>query len=273
MSGAAAVRRALVRLGNQPVLALALLLLAVAEIGWIGALLVVQESRVDAVHVHLATTGMGIACSGAAAAAAVGALRRTGWAAPLAIACAAAAAFTAVAVLIAVPGASWPLAALGLAGALVAAAAGASILAGASHPAVRRGAAVALAAFAVLIAVEAVLAVALRGDAVALHRVRAAVVLLDALQVLSLATAGLALRGGRMAAALCAGSAGAALFLTDLWLNVVLVPGGRPLHEALLFALVGEIPAAALCARAALLGVRGMSRRAEVGLADARGAW
>jgi hypothetical protein len=204
------------------VLALALLVLAVAEIGWIGALLVVQESRVDAVHVHVATIGMGLACSGAAAAAAVGALRRTGWAAPLAIACAAAAAFTAV---------------------------------------------------AVLIAVEAVLAVALRGDAVELHRVRAAVVLLDALQVVSLATAGLALRGGRMAAALCAGSAGAALFLTDLWLNVVLVPGGRALREALLLAVVGEIPAAALCARAALLGVRGMSRRGEVGLADARTAW
>jgi hypothetical protein len=246
------------------VVAVSLVLLALAAflVPWIGLLIAFNPTSATAFHVHLTTLGLGAASAAAAAVAALGFLAGALWAAPAALVCGTLTGASTVGILVTTEAAWARVAAGGFVCAGVALAAGLHSVGAAERAERVRGRLLAAALLAVALAVVAgtVLLLVDQPRSFTANHVRLAWVWLDVAELLSLANAGLALRRNDPSRALVAGCVGAALLSMDAWVNVTIVPGGAPLAWAIVFALVGELPSAFLCAWAARAGARALRR-------------
>ena len=235
-------------------LAWLMILFAALEVPWVIYLAFFQVRTGVAYHTHLAALGMTAATIGVSAAATVG-LWRGKRSTPV-VATMAATMFLAGGVLTVLVSALNPLwlALPGLAAALTASYRTLRLERFAQR--VDRGLAGVLALVGVGLALRLVVTFAASATEVPADHLRALVVLLDTGEVIALAGAGLGLLRGEPRAAIFFGSAGIVLFLGDAWTNIVLVPPGPAFTAALVYAVVGEFPSAAMCIGAVTLSMR-----------------
>lgn len=242
-------------------MAVVLLVFAAVLVPWIALLALYNATTATAFHVPLMVGGVGGASALLAASASYAAWRRSSTVVPVSLAATTLLTVTLLgAVTVGHPSRLF-LAGGGACAVIALVAAVRADRAGAR----RWPDSLALAVVAAALAVATALTATQAPEQLIAHRVRAAWVGLDLCELAALLGAGVALLRGHARLALIAGSVGATLLLADAWINITAVRGGWDLVSALVFAVVGELPGATLCAWAAWAGAsrRRRTPRAE----------